>query len=158
MSRLLRATSRLMNEEAGRSQGSWLPGSFHSGGLPHYHLLIPGLSHLTSSQPIRGKGERSQRQPQNTCLLCAAGVWLHVLVKLESGCTCWSVPPPGCIARSYFHGVLGMTRQLLGRPGPSSFSVSVRVGLAAEPCSTAPQKAGSPGPEGGKGPDNWASC
>lgn len=47
-----------------------------------------------------------------------------------------------------------MTRQLLGPPGPSSCSVSVRVGLAAEPCRAAPQKAGSPGPEGGKRPDN----
>ena len=67
---------------------------------------------------------------------------------------CWSVPPPGCIARSYFQCVLGMTRQLLGPPGPSSFSGSVQVGLVAEPCRAAPQKAGSPGPEGGKGPDN----
>lgn len=35
-------------------------------------------------QPIRGKGERSQRQPQNTRLLCSAGVWLHVLVSIST--------------------------------------------------------------------------
>ena len=104
MRRLSRGMSRWMNKETGKSQGSWLPGSFPSGDLPHCQSprLISVLSHLTSSQPMsqteageRGK-EAKDSLKKNLSVLLSWSLRLHVLIDVST----WlriHILLPGCV-------------------------------------------------------------